>query len=64
LKKEGWKVVYYPEAVMVHAHMRHSSRGWINRAKWEHLKSLVKFFAKHRRLKDPIPPRRNSHLSC
>jgi len=64
LKKEGWKVIYYPEAVMVHAHMRHSSRGWISRAKWEHLKSLIKFFGKHRRFKEPVSRNNDSDLSC
>lgn len=48
LKKEGWKVVYYPEAVMVHAHARMSAEGFFNRAKWEHFKSLIKFYFKYR----------------
>jgi len=54
LKKEGWKVVYYPEAVMIHSHWRHSARGVFNRAKWEHLKSLIKFYLKHRRFSPPV----------
>jgi len=54
LKKEGWKVVYYPEAVMIHSHWRHSARGVFNRAKWEHLKSLIKFYLKHRRFSLPV----------
>jgi GT2 family glycosyltransferase len=53
LKKEGWKVVYYPEAVMIHSHLRHSAKGVFSRAKWEHLKSLIKFYFKHRRFSPP-----------
>jgi GT2 family glycosyltransferase len=53
LKKEGWKVVYYPEAVMVHAHIRQSADGVFNRAKWEHFKSLIKFYFKHQRFSPP-----------
>jgi len=54
LKKEGWKVVYYPEAVMIHSHLRHSAKGVFSRAKWEHLKSLIKFYFKHRRFSPPL----------
>lgn len=52
LKKAGWKVVYCANAVMVHQHQRASARGWWNRAKWEHLKSFLKFAWKYRR--EPI----------
>jgi N-acetylglucosaminyl-diphospho-decaprenol L-rhamnosyltransferase len=48
LRKAGWKVMYYPEAVMVHHHQRASARVIWNRAKFEHLKSWVKFSWKHR----------------
>ncbi|MBM4330471.1 MAG: glycosyltransferase family 2 protein [Deltaproteobacteria bacterium] len=48
MKQEGWKVVYYPEAVMVHTHVRQSADGLFNYAKWEHFKSLIKFYCKHR----------------
>jgi GT2 family glycosyltransferase len=47
MKANGWKVIYYPEAVMVHAHVRESARGIFNRAKWEHLKSMIKFYRKY-----------------
>lgn len=57
LKKEGWKVLYYPEAVMVHAHARMSAEGFFNRAKWEHFKSLIKFCFKHGRLKPRVSKR-------
>jgi GT2 family glycosyltransferase len=49
LKREGRKVVYYPEAVMTHHHVRQSAQGFLRREKWEHLKSLLKFYWKHRR---------------
>ena len=54
LKKDGWKVVYYPEAVMIHSHLRHSARGIFSRAKREHLKSLIKFYFKHRGFSPPV----------
>jgi GT2 family glycosyltransferase len=46
LNKSGWKTVYYPEAVVVHHYLRESAGGLFNRAKWEHLKSLIKFYFK------------------
>jgi GT2 family glycosyltransferase len=57
LKDEGRKVIYYPEAAMVHYHVRQSVRGLItiNWAKWELYKSVFKFFFKHRTLRTPIP---------
>jgi GT2 family glycosyltransferase len=48
LRKEGWRVVYHPEAVMVHHHQRASAHGFLTRAKIEHLKSWLKFEWKHR----------------
>ena len=53
LKKEGRKVLYYPQAIMVHYHVRQSARGIINRPKWELYMSLIKFFLKHGRLNLP-----------
>jgi len=47
MKENGWKVIYYPEAVMVHAHLRQSARGIFNGARWEHLKSVIKFYRKY-----------------
>jgi len=49
MKKEGWKVMYLPEAVLVHSHLRESAAHVFNRAKWEHFMSFIKFFLKHRR---------------
>lgn len=51
VKKAGWKVFYDPGAVLVHHHLRQSADGPFNRAKWEHLKSMVKFYWKHRSLR-------------
>jgi GT2 family glycosyltransferase len=48
LRKAGWKVMYYPDAVMVHHHQRASAMGIWNHAKFEHIKSWVKFLWKHR----------------
>jgi len=50
LKNEGRKVIYYPDAAMVHYHVRESARGFMNRAKWELFISLLKFYFKHGRL--------------
>lgn len=51
MKRKGFKIIYLPEAVMIHAHMRQSAKGLINRAKWEHFISLLKFLLKHKRLR-------------
>jgi hypothetical protein len=47
LQREGWKVVYHPAAVMMHHHQRASAAGLLNRRKYEHLKSWIKFSLKH-----------------
>ncbi|MEK7183745.1 MAG: glycosyltransferase family 2 protein [Patescibacteria group bacterium] len=48
----GYKVVYYPEAVMVHYHRRASADGSIfqqlrSPLTWRHIQSAYKFFRKH-----------------
>lgn len=48
LRRAGWRVVYNPDSVMVHAHRRESAGGLLSRAKVEHLKSWLKFEWKHR----------------
>ena len=48
LRRAGWRVVYNPDSVMVHAHQRASAGGLVSRAKVEHLKSWLKFEWKHR----------------
>jgi N-acetylglucosaminyl-diphospho-decaprenol L-rhamnosyltransferase len=57
LHKSGWKVVYNPAAVMVHHHQRASAQGLLSRAKFEHVRSWIKFSLKHRR--EPLLRRRS-----
>ena len=47
LQREGWRVVYHPQAEMLHHHRRASADGIWNRKKLEHFKSWVKFNLKH-----------------
>ncbi|MGD8375001.1 MAG: glycosyltransferase family 2 protein [Acidobacteriota bacterium] len=47
LQQEGWQVVYDPSAEMVHHHRRASAGGFLNRRKYEHFKSWIKFNLKH-----------------
>ena len=47
IKKAGWKIVYYPEAQVIHHYQRLSARGgFSNPLKWAHLKSALRFFIK------------------
>ncbi len=47
VKKAGLKVVYYPEAEVVHHYQRLSAKGGFrNPLKWSHLKSALRFFYK------------------
>jgi hypothetical protein len=55
MKKRGWKVIYYPEAVMVHTHVRSSADGFFNREKWEHFKSMIKFYRKYGGFSPRVP---------
>ena len=48
MKLASWKVYYFPEVEAMHEHQRASARGIMNRARWEHLRSLVRLFLKHR----------------
>jgi hypothetical protein len=54
MKEKGWKVIYYPEAVMIHAHLRESAKSVFNRAKWEHVKSMIRFYRKYGGFKSRI----------
>jgi len=47
MKKTPWKVVYVPEATMVHCHLRESAGKGFNRQKWEVILSWIKFKLKH-----------------
>jgi GT2 family glycosyltransferase len=47
MKKTPWKVVYNPEATMVHCHLRESAGKGFNRQKREVIRSWIKFKLKH-----------------
>jgi GT2 family glycosyltransferase len=47
LQRQGWKVVYHPGAEMLHHHERGSGRDFLNRRKYHHFKSWLKFECKH-----------------
>lgn len=55
----GLKVVYYPEAVVYHYHVKGSARGGfflsllMNRLTWYHIESAIKYFLKYWR--KPLP---------
>jgi GT2 family glycosyltransferase len=48
LERAGWKVIYHPGAVMTHRHRRASGRGLLNRGKYHHFRSWLRFLWKHR----------------
>jgi GT2 family glycosyltransferase len=47
MKKIPWKVVYNPEATMIHYHLRESAGKGFNRQKREVIRSWIKFKLKH-----------------
>ena len=44
----GWEVHYVPEAVVMHHWQRTSAQHVFSRATWTHVRSVVRFFLKHR----------------
>jgi len=46
LRHRGWKVMYHPEAVMIHDHIRRSASMPFSRANWEHFISYLRFCLK------------------
>lgn len=48
LWKNGWKIVYNPDSVVVHHEQRLSRKWGMSRLQIEHIKSLVLYFWKHR----------------
>jgi N-acetylglucosaminyl-diphospho-decaprenol L-rhamnosyltransferase len=46
-RRQGWKVLYNPEAIFVHQHQRESGQTWNFAAKRHHFVSLLKFLWKH-----------------
>ena len=57
--ERGFKVVYYPDAMVYHYHAKGSARGGFfvsllfNRLTWYHIESAFKYFWKYR--KKPLP---------
>jgi len=49
MHQAGWRVVYNPEAVVVHQERRVARSGW-SRLGWRHLRGLLYYFGKHRYL--------------
>jgi GT2 family glycosyltransferase len=47
MHQAGWNVVYYPGAVMVHAHRRESASRGLGRQKRAHMRSFIQFHMKH-----------------
>ena len=47
MKKTPWRVIYNPEAAMIHHHLRESAGKGLNRQKIEVIKSWMKFKLKH-----------------
>jgi len=46
MQRRGWRVVYVPQAEMVHAHQRASARGFLSRGQRAHLESGLRFWEK------------------
>jgi len=47
MKKTPWKVIYNPEAAVIHHHLRESAGRGLNRQKFEVINSWMKFKLKH-----------------
>jgi GT2 family glycosyltransferase len=45
--RSGWRVVYFPEAQVIHAHQAHSDRRLLSWHSWIHLKSMWRYYRKH-----------------
>jgi GT2 family glycosyltransferase len=46
--RRGWRVLFNPEATMVHLHRRDSSKHWFHSAKRHHFTSMMRFIWKYR----------------
>lgn len=46
--QSGYKVVYNPNAVIIHAERRMTTKSWFTRNTWAHVKGLFYFFLKHK----------------
>ncbi len=49
MRQAGWRVVYNPDAVVVHRERRAARSVW-SRLGWQHLRGLLYYFGKHRYL--------------
>jgi GT2 family glycosyltransferase len=49
--QHGWEVHYVPDAIIMHHYQRTSAQRLFSRALWTHVRSCVRFFAKHRLLR-------------
>ncbi|MCK4414298.1 MAG: glycosyltransferase [Candidatus Eisenbacteria sp.] len=46
MQRRGWRVVYVPQAEMIHAHQRASAGGFLTRGQRMHLESALRFYEK------------------
>jgi len=46
MRQAGWRVIYYPEAVVVHRERR-AARSFLSRLGWWHLWGVIYYFCKH-----------------
>jgi N-acetylglucosaminyl-diphospho-decaprenol L-rhamnosyltransferase len=46
MHRRGWRVVYVPQAEMIHAHQRASARGFLSRGQRIHIESALRFYEK------------------
>jgi len=46
--QRGWRVMYYPEAQIVHYHQAKSDNALLSRYSWYHLRGMWRFYRKHR----------------
>lgn len=46
-RQRGWRVVYYPEARILHHHQGQSDRALVSRYSWYHLRSMWRYYRKH-----------------
>lgn len=46
-RQRGWRVVYYPEARILHHHQAESDRALLSRYSWYHLRSMWRYYRKH-----------------
>jgi len=47
LQKAGWKVIYNPQAVVIHKEQRITKKRFFSKITWKHILSLMRYFHKH-----------------